>query len=201
MAKENKKTYGCCLLELIIVATIIIFGKELSKAISNINAEYFVDETNCIHSNDNCSHIQFAKERDYTISKIKKSEAIKKQVNICKECYPVQEQEEYNAKLKERISDDQYMKDWEAWIYLNKYTESPRYKDLYVYMESNGKMHINGKCFEAKNIKLQRVRFDDVRHIEATCDCVSRRFVDFIYKKVNDGIYDVSTIDIIDEEE
>lgn len=103
-------------------------------------------------------------------------------------------------KPKENLAETQEFKDWEKWLRLNKYNQDVSMDDLYVYIEKNGKLHINGKCFDGKDESLFRVKFDSLKRIDRTCNtCVSRRFVDFIYKKVNDGVYDLSAIDVTDE--
>ena len=76
------------------------------------------------------------------------------------------------------------------------------FNNLYVYIDSKSKLHISTYCMElAQDKNARKVRFDDVSEIYTTCEeCVGREYVDFIYKKVNEGIYDASLIGEPDDE-
>ena len=195
MFKIDKKTYGCCLIGIIIVVLTLIFG----KSIMNIGKYYLVEETGYIHSTndkDKCHFISIAKDRGYIISRISKSEAIKEEKQICRECYSEDEINEYINKLQETVTKNQYIKDWMVWIKMNKYNHNTNFDYLYVYMESSGKLHIKGDCFE-KNGIINRIKFSEIHNIESTCHaCVNSSYCDFIHKYINTGIYDISLIDV-----
>ena len=197
MFKIDKKTYGCCLIEIIFVVLIIVFG----MSFTDIGKEYLVEETGYIHSTsdeEKCHYISIAKDCGSKISRITKSDAIKEEKNICRECYSEDEVKDYIIKLQKTITKNQFIKDWMVWVKMNKYNNSTNFDYLYVYMESSGKLHIKGDCFE-KNGELKRIKFSNIHNIESTCKvCVSRSYCDFIYKYINTGKYDISLIDVVE---
>ncbi|SHL24334.1 hypothetical protein SAMN05216463_13717 [Xylanibacter ruminicola] len=74
------------------------------------------------------------------------------------------------------------------------------YDSLFVYIDSNSILHISAVCSNlADNGNARKVRLEDVNQINSTCgNCVERKYVDFIYKKINTGVYDTSQIKDVD---
>ena len=200
MDNKFKEGWGCCLVEILFLAAAfltIYFAKDINK-------EYLVEETNYIHStgsNDKCSFIKKAHEKDYTISRIKKDDAIRQNKKICKECYPIEEQADFNKSVAERKENELYLSDAIKWSPIRLKFNSVDYNELYVYMEHNGVLHINGKCgwLIGEKKELERVPFANITSFKSTCeDCVDTELVEFIYKAVYENVYDK---DLIRDEE
>lgn len=201
--EEKIQKGGCCLIWIIVLIFLFFF---LPGYFNNMGKEYLVEYTNYIHSTDDvdkCRFIAIAKDRNYKISRIDKSDALKQEKNICKECYPTDVYEKYfnelQNKLQEKAILKQYSNDEKEWEYLK--SDNADFSKLFVYMETNGTLHIYGNCYEAKG-KLERIRFADIDTIKTTCeDCVGREYCDFIYKKLYEGIYDTNQIKEVEEDE
>jgi len=199
---KEDKGYGCCLIEAIVLIIILFV---LPKYTKNIGKEYLVEQTNYIHSTDDkdkCRFIASAKDRKYKISRISREDALKQKKLICKECYPADVQKKYNNALQNILQEElvrkQYSDDMAAWESLEN--DNSDFSKLFVYMETNGTLHIYGNCYEAKG-KLVRIRFADIDTIKTTCeDCVGREYCDFIYKKLYEGIYDTNQIKEVEED-
>ena len=194
MTKTKKIILGCCLMGGAMAVLALIYAKQHM----NIGKEYVVEETGYIHSTDNpdkCYFISVAKEKGYTISRISKDDAIQEEKLICRECYPVDEINNYINKLQVTVTKSQFIKDWMVWEMMSKYKNNTHFEYLYVYMDHTGKAHLRGNCFE-KNGELERTKLSDVKSIESTCRvCVSRGYSDFIYKYLTTGKYDISLVD------
>ena len=185
---------------------IVILGALITQQI--VGYECVVLETGYYHSTNKetkCRFIESAVRNNYTIERINQTKAIKNGYKICHECFSGTEQEsfnklmdfhnhldKYNQWLKEHIHEDL---GWTRLAY------SHNYDNLFVYIDSNSNLHISAICGDlADDGNARKVRFEDVDRINSTCgNCVSREFIDFIYKKINTGIYDISQIK--DEEE
>lgn len=184
----------------------IIFAQELFYGHKCV-----VIETGYYHSTNKeskCKFIASAKKHGYTIKKMGKDEAIDKGYNICHYCFSKDEQELYNdfqkmkndlKKQKERY--EKYKDEdlgWESLPYKKDYD----FSKLYVYIDKELVLHISATCLSFDIDSANKVRFDDVDSISSTCeDCVERRFCDFIYKKVYEGVYDSSQIKEEEDEE
>ena len=146
------------------------------------------------------------KKNGYTIKKTSKSKAMDKGYKICQECFSKKQQESYYelAAIENKFNNySKWIEDhkgenlgWGELLATAIVEKNINFNNLYVYMDSKSKLHISTYCMElAQDKSAKKVRFDDVSEIYATCEeCVGREYVDFIYKKVNDGIYDVSLI-------
>jgi len=158
--------------------------------------EYLVIETGFIHSTgnkDKCRFIAQAKEKGYVIGRIDKSEAASQGMKICQWCYTAEEVEKYNEDVFKRKMRKMHLDDWLEWFHFAR-DKNLKEHELYVYLEESGKMHIDGSCYHMKGSPT-RVRFDNVTQMETACEyCVSRRYVDFIYKAVYEGILDPAQI-------
>jgi len=192
------KDFGCCLTEILILAVILYVG----YSSRDWGKEYLVEKTNYIHSTNNpnkCRFVKIAKERDYKISRISKKDANYKEKKMCKFCYTAEEQKKYNQELRERKKVNFYWEERKAWVDL-LYNNEADFSKLYVYMEYPGKLHISGNCSGIEGTTT-RLNFRDIESIETTCeDCVDREYVDFIYYKINNGVYDISQIKEVDED-
>lgn len=184
---------------------IVILGAFITRQIAGY--ECAVLETGYYHSTnkeDKCSFIESAKRSNYTIKRTSQNEAIKNGYKICHECFSKDEQESYNRLmtfhshldnysqwLKEHMHEDL---GWTALAYRHNYDS------LFVYIDSNSILHISAFCGNlADNGNARKVRFEDVNQINSTCgNCVERKYVDFIYKKINTGVYDTSQIKDVD---
>lgn len=165
--------------------------------------ECVVVETGYYHSTnkeDKCHFIKLAKSRDYTIKKINRSKAIDNNYKICHECFTNEEQDGYNKVLALH----NHMNNYSRWLkeHMNEdlgwtalaYTRN--YDSLFVYIDSKSILHISAICGElADDGNALKVRFEDVNRINSTCgSCVGREYIDFIYKKINTGVFDISQI-------
>ena len=166
--------------------------------------ECVVVETGYYHSTNKenkCRFIASAKQHGYTIKKISKSCAREKGYKICHYCFSSKEQKSYNELLKlhndfkasreryERYKDEDL--GWDALPYKNDHD----FSNLYVYIDKKSILHISACCMSFDIDSANKVLFNDVEEISSTCEnCVERRFCDFIYKKIYEGIYDLSQI-------
>lgn len=194
--KESKSDIGCCLIEIMVCVGVVFAG----YYVKDINKDYLVEETGYIHSTDDddkCSFVKIAHERDYTISRIKKDDAIRKGKKICKECYPIEEQAAFNKKLLENKEKDLFLSDLLKWSPIRLKYDSTDYSELVVYMEHNGVLHLDGNCgwILGKKKELKRVPFSSIGSFKSTCeDCVDAELVEFIYKAVYENVYDKNLI-------
>ena len=171
--------------------------------------ECVVIETRYFHSTedkDKCKFIAQAKERNYTIKRMSEDKAREEGYKICKVCFSQKEQESYyklSAIQKEFANYTKWIENHKrenlGWDFLWAKTNSLTNEDfskLYVYIDNKGKLHISTYCMElAQDNTARKIKFDDVVEINTTCElCVGREYVDFIYKKIDKGIYDVSLI-------
>ena len=166
--------------------------------------ECVVVETGYYHSTNKenkCRFIASAKQHGYTIKKISESNAREKGYKICHYCFSSKEQKSYNELLKlhndfkasreryERYKDEDL--GWDALPYKNDHD----FSNLYVYIDKKSILHISACCMSFDIDSANKVLFNDVEEISSTCEnCVERRFCDFIYKKIYEGIYDLSQI-------
>ena len=200
--ENNNSLWGC----LVVSVVLFILFLVLRSCLNNLDKEYLVEQTNYIHSTNNkkkCRFIAIAKDRNYEISRITKDLALKRKKNICKECYPEDVYEKYNSELKtilqKEMKGKQYSEDNAAWENIGHSGED--FSKLFVYMETNGTLHILGNCYKAEG-KLERINFADIDSIETTCgNCVGREYCDFIYKKLYEGIYDANQIKEVEYDE
>ena len=196
MDNKFKEGWGCCLVEILFVVAFFL----MLQFTKDINKEYLVEETNYIHStgsDEKCRFIKIARERDYTISRIKKDDAIRKGKKICKECYPIEEQAAFNKKFLEDKEKDLFWSDLLKWSPIRLKYDSTDYSELVVYMEHNGVLHLDGNCgwILGKKKELKRVPFSSIGSFKSTCeDCVDAELVEFIYKAVYENVYDKNLI-------
>ena len=191
---------------ILLIIGIVLLGAFLTNQIRGY--ECVVEETGYFHSTnkeEKCHFIKIAKSKSYTIKRISRSKAIDNGYKICYECFSEKEQESYNElvafhnhmdnfsqRLKEHMHEDL------GWTAL-EYTQN--YDSLFVYIDSKSILHISAICGElADDRNARKARFEDVDRINSTCErCVGRKYVDFIYKKINTGIYDISQIKEADD--
>ena len=192
----KKEGYGCCLVEILFVVAFFI----LYHFTKDINKDYLVEETGYIHSTDDddkCRFVKIAHERNYTISRLKKDDALRQGKKICKECYSIEEQAAFNKKVSDIKEKDLYRSDRSKWLPMSLKYDSTDYSKLVVYMEHNGVLHLDGDCgrlFGEKK-ELERVPFASISSFKTTCeDCVDAELVEFIYKAVYENVYDKNLI-------
>lgn len=196
MGKTNKGDLGCWLVVVLSLGAAFL----IIHFIKDINKEYLVEYTGYIHSTgdpDKCRFIAIAKDRNYTINRIKKEEAIRQKKRICKECFPIDVQTDFNKSVSDREANDLYWTDRLKWSPLKLKYDSIDYNGLSVYMEQSGVLHINRGCGWPLGEKkeLTRVPFTSIRTFKSTCaECVDAGLCEFIYQAVYNGIYDKSLI-------
>lgn len=191
------------------IAGVVIFGHFVIDYI--FGYECVVVETGYYHSTNKdskCKFIASAKEHGYTIKKMSEGSAMEKGYKICHYCFSKEKQKSYNELLKwhndlkaQRERYDRYKDEDLGWDSL-PYKNDHNFSNLYVYIDNKSILHISGCCISFDMDSAYKVRFDDVEEISSTCEnCVGRRFCDFIYKKIYEGVYDLSQIKEEEDEE
>ena len=193
----------------IIIGVVIVIGLAVNAVSDH---ECVVIETGYFHSTedkDKCRFIASAIEHNYTLKRMSEDNARKKGYKICKECFSESKQKTYNqikefsdhldfvARHVEEETQEEFM-----WSSL-KYAKDFNFDSLYVYIDSENVLHISMSCYSVyKNKDAMKIKLNNVERIKTTCEsCVGREYVDFIYKKINDGVYDVSQIKEVEDEE
>ena len=194
MNKYSKSNYGCCLIEILLCVGVMFTG----YYVRDMNKDYLVEETGFIHSTgneDKCPFIRQAHEKGYSIKRIERKDAARQMNKICKDCFSLEDQASFNASVQDERENALYIGDGLKWFRL-KYGLTD-YSELYVYMEDNGVLHINGGCGKllGKKKNLKRTSFANVNSFKSTCeDCVDAELVEFIYKAVYKNVYDKNLI-------
>lgn len=205
----SNETKGCLFFEICGVVILLTFLYAIIRDYNN--KYYFVEETGYFHSTndeDKCKFIKSANEHGYTISKIDKNIPIENGYLICKECFTHNEQEDYIKKYNWKKKIKQFDSDRVDWLLLSSshlLNKQFDYDKLHVYIDTNNMLHIDGNCFNCplEDVRLKRYSFSEIDSISSTCEeCVDREFCDFIYKKIDEGVYDINAIkDVIDNED
>lgn len=205
MSDKTKGWLGCLfyfIIFLIIIVLIQLYNDYQKKK----ESYYLVEETGYFHSTkneDKCKFIKFAKEKGYTIKMIDKYVPIEKDYHICNECFTHNEQEKYIKDYKFSKISNLHESDISKWEQLSAYLPC-NFNELYVYLDTLNILHIDGNCLYCtiEGGRVTRYSFSEIDSISSTCgDCVKRKYCDFIYKKIYEGVYDIKAIkDDIDDE-
>ena len=174
--------------------------------------ECVVVETGYYHSTNKenkCPFIEDANKKGYTIKRTSQSKAIENGYKICKVCFSEKEQDSYYKLFSSHSHMDNYshwlhehMNEDLGWTLLG-IKNDVNVDSLYVYIDNKSVLHISSICGDlADDGNAKKVKFDNVNSIKTTCEnCVGREYVDFIYKKIHEGIYDFSLIKESKEDE
>ena len=192
----------------VIIGVVIVIGLAVNAI---FGYKCIVVETGYFHSTNKeskCRFIAIAKQRNYTIERMSEENARKKGYKICKECFSESEQKTYYqikefsehldfvAKHAKESAQEEFM--WGSLKYKNDFN----YDSLCVYIDAENVLHISKTCYGIYNKGAIKKKLNDVERINTTCEsCVGREYVDFIYKKINEGVYDVSQIKEVEDEE
>ena len=166
-------------------ALVVLISGVLSSC-SDDKKCYLVEDTGYFHSTKDpqkCHFIDAAKRAGYKIRDYDEESALISMRKICKSCYTQEEQRAYNEKIRRKKLADLYWSDKKAWLFSGD-DNGENIRSLYVYIDEDYVLHIDGGCLEATGEKERR-RLVETNYISSTCiECVDREYCDLIYQEV-----------------